>query len=275
MRMRAVLVLACGLGLSVVGVWAKGDGEAAPSKPKPPPLENVSGMLSEVGDASLTVARKNKEGVVETAAIKLGADTMVAEVGRGALADIVKDAAVVVFRRGEGADAVAAGVAVYAGAAKDGLHLAKIATVVLGDMPREGKPKGEGEGKPAYARPVLGKVKSVDGGSLAVTTYDGDVTVKLGADTPVAVARDKARADLVKGRPVMIYAAADESGAKTARLVVQMPERKKDVDKPREGKPDGDKPKGDKPREGKPEKGDKPREGKPDGDKPKDKPREG
>lgn len=241
MRTKFGLYLALSAVLSVVPVLAKGDG-TAPAKTKGP--EHAMGVVSAISDTALTLTRRTKTGE-DSLALTLGADTRYAEIGVGAAADVVKDANVLVLRRAEGA---APGLAVYSGTAPQSEMMLKIAANALEMAIRmkEGKKKGgDGATKPAEGakdkpaapagpKPLFGKVKSLDGSTLVVTTHGGeDVSVTLATDPVVVRAADKTRADIAQGRQAV---ALFNGETKAASLVVQMPERK-EGNKP---KPHGD-----------------------------------
>ena len=220
-------------------------------KAKGPKAEPVMGLVENITDAAITVKPMKKDAVAVTVA--LNADTRYAEVAAGVAADTVKDAAVVVLADGEGDAAVAKGVAVYTGTAKEPVRLAMAALPALGMMVRAKTKPDAGAKQP---KPIGGKVTAIEGGKISIQTREGAVAIKLADNVVVAKVSDKTRADITKGRAVSVTAIGEP---KAAVLVMQLPEIKHDgADRPKGDKPKGDRPKGDKAKGDAP-KGDKPK----------------
>lgn len=222
------LAAVLGLSLMVVSLPALAAKGAGGGKKKAGPT-SVTGVVDSINDTSLVVSKKVK-GVADATTLTLTADTKYAELTTGASADVVKDVVVLALADINAPDS-AAGVAVYSGTATDvDALLNGIAPALAAQIKAKA---GKNAPKPAKGtrapKPVIGKVKSADGGNLVISPKDGiDVTLKLGGDLVVDKVIDKTRADILAGRTVNVAytAVADKPDAKVATVVVQMPDAK-------------------------------------------------
>jgi hypothetical protein len=182
-------------------------------------MTRLAGTVDDISETALTIKTTGK--AAGSTVLTLNAETQYVELADGTTNDLVKDATVYVTVDGEGDAAVGKGVAVYSG--KEAERVVGVAALSLAARARgKGAKPAPGDRKNA-PKPVIGKVTALDAGKLSVDTKKGAVTVKLATDAIVLKLVDKTRADIAKGRSVV----ALHGEAKTAAVVVQMPEPKK------------------------------------------------
>lgn len=206
-------------------VFAQAPGGNRPQRP----IDRVTGQVDTITDTTLNVkamrgGRGGGGAAPEAVAVTINADTLYGAGTDAKAADLAKDAVAIALVEGEGAAATAKGVAVYGGEKKDPERLLAAAGQGLQMAVRMAAgPPAAGQ-RPAPLKPVLGKIKSADGGNLVLTTKDGDVTLKLADKAVVRKVVDKAKTDVKAGLFVTAMYAADykEGDAKVAKAVLIM-----------------------------------------------------